>query len=91
MFKKYCRSGVFNDESCDGKGLNHAVNIVGYGRDSASGLDYWILRNSWGSGWGQAGYMLIQRGVNKCDVENNIYFVTAGIFIYTSKSPLKFL
>lgn len=59
--------------------LNHAVNIVGYGKDPASGLDYWIIRNSWGTGWGQAGYMSIQRGVNKCDVENNIYFVISGI------------
>lgn len=69
---------MYNDESCDNTPFNHAVNIVGYGKDPASGLDYWIIRNSWGSGWGQAGYMLIQRGVNKCDVENNIYYVIAG-------------
>lgn len=64
--------------SCDGNPLNHAVNIVGYGKDSASGLDYWIVRNSWGTGWGQAGYMLIQRGVNKCDIEANIFYVIGG-------------
>ncbi len=73
------RSGVYNDRSCDGNGRNHAVNIVGYGRDSASGLDYWVLRNSWGSGWGQGGYMLIQRGVNKCDMESDVGYVVAGI------------
>jgi len=77
---------VYNDESCDGKIPNHAVNIVGYGTDSASGLDYWIIRNSYSDDWGQAGYMLIQRGVNKCDVENNIYYVIAGTLNPTSPS-----
>jgi len=64
---------------CDGKDTNHAVNVVGYGKDSASGLDYWVLRNSWGSWWGQGGYMLIQRGVNKCDMESDVFYVVAGI------------
>ena len=33
-------SGVYNDRSCYGSPLNHAVNIVGYVRDAASRLDY---------------------------------------------------
>merc|ERR1712184_11650 len=40
--------------------LNHAVQLVGYGTDAAEG-DYWIVRNSWGSGWGEGGYIRLAR------------------------------
>ena len=39
--------------------LNHAVQLVGYGSDSDS--DYWIVRNSWGPGWGEDGYIRLRR------------------------------
>jgi C1A family cysteine protease len=60
------RSGVYNDIACDNKTVNHAVVVVGWG--TLNGVNHWIVRNSWGS-WGQAGYVLIQRGVNKCRIE----------------------
>ena len=34
---------------------NHAVIAVGYGHDTATNLDYWIIRNSWGTSWGLNG------------------------------------
>jgi len=37
---------------------NHAVALVGWGKDAVTG-EYWILRNSWGVGWGENGYMKI--------------------------------
>ena len=41
---------------------NHGVVLVGYGNEEQSGLDYYILRNSWGTTWGQEGYMYIGKG-----------------------------
>lgn len=52
------KSGVFTGKC--GSSLDHAVALTGYG--SQSGLDYYILRNSWGQSWGQSGYMLIGKG-----------------------------
>jgi len=50
------KSGIFEDANC-GTNLDHAVLLVGYGTDTNSGLSYWIMKNSWGSSWGDQGYM----------------------------------
>lgn len=41
--------------------IDHAVVLDGYGTDAASGYDYWLVRNSWGSSWGEKGYIRIRR------------------------------
>jgi cathepsin L len=51
-------SGVFDD--CTGNSgwiVNHAVLMVGYGKDG--GKDYWKIKNSWGADWGENSYMRI--------------------------------
>jgi len=54
-------SGVFTRCQFRDIDINHVVQAVGYGKDSASGKDYWIIRNSWGGSWGLKGYMYIER------------------------------
>jgi C1A family cysteine protease len=67
-------SGVYSDPNCPTDIHNHAVAIVGWGTDE-QGMDYWVLRNSWGPAWGDEGYFKMQRGVNMCCVGcENLFF-----------------
>jgi hypothetical protein len=62
-------SGVFDGphhQPC-GYDVNHAILLVGYGKDEASGLNYWALRNSWTPQWGERGYMRILRAKDGAD------------------------
>jgi C1A family cysteine protease len=60
-------SGIITD--CDGQQVNHAAMIVGYGTED--GTPYWTIKNSWGTAWGEQGYIRIQRGVDACLVTTN--------------------
>ena len=63
-FTRY-RGGIFG--GCyESDKVNQAVVVVGYG--SENGLDYWLVKNSWGPGWGDQGYIKIMRGVNMCGI-----------------------
>jgi len=54
--------GVFSNTSC-GTGLNHGVTLVGYGRDTTVNKDFYLVRNSWGKGWGENGYIRMDRSI----------------------------
>jgi len=66
-FQTY-KKGILNPKKCPGKAsdLDHAVLIVGYGTEN--GVDYWKIKNSWGTDWGENGYFRVGYGVNKCGV-----------------------
>eukprot|EP00930_Biecheleria_cincta_P047411 TRINITY_DN32863_c0_g1_i1.p1 TRINITY_DN32863_c0_g1~~TRINITY_DN32863_c0_g1_i1.p1 ORF type:complete len:425 (-),score=70.14 TRINITY_DN32863_c0_g1_i1:43-1317(-) len=52
--------GVFDGCERDAV-INHAVVVAGYGHDERLGRDYWLIRNSWGTAWGEDGYIRLQR------------------------------
>jgi len=56
-----------------GKSVNHAVQAVGV--DSTS---YWKVRNSWGTSWGEAGFIRLKYGSNTCAITNDPTFVTTS-------------
>ena len=61
-FQMY-HSGIYSDLDCGFK-LDHGVLLVGYGYDKKYDMDYWIIKNSWGSEWGENGYIRIQRNID---------------------------
>jgi C1A family cysteine protease len=56
--------GIDNPRLCLKSSLDHAVLVVGYGTEG--GVDYWKIKNSWASDWGEQGYYRIVRGEDKC-------------------------
>lgn len=66
-FMRYS-SGVFNEPNCT-TAPNHALLLVGYGREN--GKDFWILKNSFGEKWGELGYMRIARNENLCGIASD--------------------
>lgn len=54
------KSGVFSAEC--GANLDHGVLAVGYGTDATTGEDFYNVKNSWGTSWGENGYIRFARG-----------------------------
>jgi len=58
-------SGIYDEPSCSSWNLDHAVGCIGYG--SEGGVNYWIVRNSWGTSWGENGYIrMVKDKNNQC-------------------------
>jgi len=72
---QFYKSGVFDNAQC-GTQLDHGVIIVGYGTDS--GVDYWNVRNSWGTSWGEAGYIRMVRNKDMCGLASQPSFPTGA-------------
>ncbi|KAF4081741.1 hypothetical protein AMELA_G00164930 [Ameiurus melas] len=64
-FHQY-KTGIYNNASCTKHPLNHAVLVVGYGKEE--GQQYWLIKNSWGTDWGEGGYVRMERNKNRCGI-----------------------
>ena len=67
--------GIYRPKTCSKVHLDHAVLAVGYGVDEDTGEEYYILKNSWGKDWGEAGYMRMARTYgNLCGIATQATF-----------------
>ena len=60
--------GIYPATMCS-TDIDHAVTIVGYTTNA------WIIKNSWGPGWGDNGYLYLERGKNACGIAEYLVFV----------------
>ena len=67
---RYYASGVYDEPTChaDEDNLDHSVTLVGYGTDEETGIDWWLIKNSWSQHWGDGGYVKIARARGGCGV-----------------------
>ena len=67
--------GVFCDETGD-MNIVHDISVVGYGVDEVTGQKYWTVRNSWGTQYGENGFVRVCRGTNNIAIESNCSWAT---------------
>jgi len=80
------KGGVF--AGCNpGDDIDHAVAVVGYG--NADGIDYWLIKNSWGPTWGEGGFIRLQRGVGMCGIGNMAAVISCTVDPGPTDEPLE--
>lgn len=75
-FQKYDGTTIYEPEAGATEEGGHAIEIIGWGRDNTSGVEYWVCRNSWGTGWPAkhqkctgTGTFYFRMGKNTCGME----------------------
>ncbi|XP_045171276.2 procathepsin L-like [Mercenaria mercenaria] len=63
----YYHKGIYDYSRCNSGRPNHAMLVVGYGKVGYK--QYWIIKNSWGTGWGDSGYVFAAKGTgDRCGI-----------------------
>jgi cathepsin X len=71
---EYYTGGIYEDTTGDSD-IVHEVSVVGFGVEN--GTKYWVVRNSWGSHWGEEGFFRVVRGKNNIAIESACGWATA--------------
>jgi len=75
------KNGVSSDyikSNCKYTSSTHTIAVVGYG--TLNGKDYWLIKNSWGTAWGDNGYIKLERGVGACGIGRKVaYPICEGV------------
>lgn len=73
VFTEFLIAGIYQHKTGNSAG-GHAMRAIGWGEEK--GTAYWLIANSWGSGWGEKGYIRFLRGSNHCGIEG---YVSSGL------------
>jgi len=71
------QSGVYVRHSDTALG-GHCIKIIGWGV-TADGTKYWICANSWSASWGMNGFFWIERGVDMCGIESEVFSIQPDV------------
>jgi cathepsin X len=70
LFHNYT-GGIYEDKSGE-MDIDHEISVVGYGVEN--GVKFWVVRNSWGTYWGENGFFRVVRGKNNIAIESDCSF-----------------
>jgi len=77
LFDAHTGTGVFSEPTPTVfDDINHIISVVGWGVQE--GTKYWWVRNSWGSAWGESGFVKVERGVNMIQIEADCAWAVAN-------------
>ncbi|KAL4227687.1 hypothetical protein ACF0H5_013122 [Mactra antiquata] len=73
-FEMY-KTGVYDDPNCNPKIVDHSLVVVGYGVEN--GVEYYNCKNSWGTAWGDNGYIkMVRNKSNQCGIATEASYPT---------------
>eukprot|EP00894_Picocystis_sp_ML_P002721 jgi/Pico_ML_1/53238/g3815.t1 len=74
-FFNHFPGGVYNSKLGDRvqKIGGHCIKLIGWGKDKYTGLDYWLIQNTWSENWGTAGVFRYVRGKDLCGIESDVW------------------
>lgn len=74
------KAGVYKEPKCNLNNLSRALLAVGYSVTKDTKEEYWLLKNSWGTDWGENGYIKLARNQsNMCGIAS---FAIAPLIVY---------
>jgi len=80
------KGGIFAGCPSGTTDTDHAVTVVGYGKQN--NIPYWLIKNSWGTNWGENGYIRMRRNVGMCGIGKSAAVVTCSKSRAPTNRPL---